>query len=185
MASGRSRNGNGNERCDVDDTLRTNMFRCDIYVSPNMIIGAMDVEARRSMDERVWILWFQSGSLWSDCTLSAQGFMLFEGKRLNPHFFFNVLDGERRSQFDAAFTKLTRDEVRGPWLRMETFEYPSSAELQGITFALIPQLEAKCSSMVRGLSEHQRSCILKRYGMCWVCGDLRKFAKISNILMIS
>lgn len=175
------------ERDDVDEALNANMAvfgqyavqqlsRYDFHLSSNAIVDLMGVEPRRSMDQSA----ARRGSMASDCTLSAQGFVLLEGKRLTPHYFFNVLDEHSRRKVDMVFAKLIRDELRGPRLRMETFEYPSNAELQGITPTLIPQFESQCKtfykmpaplmalgrrSMVRGLSEQQRSGILQRYAM--------------------
>lgn len=111
--------------------------------------------------------------------LSAQGFVLLDGKRLTRHYTLNVLDDDGRRRLDVAFGRLIAAELSGPALRMEVAEYPSGAELQGITPALKTQFEASCKahykmpaplrargrrSMVRGhgLSQRHKSAILER-----------------------
>ena len=180
------------ERDDVDEALTANMavfgqfaaeqlVRYDFHLSSNDIVDLMGVEPRRSMEERSRSLQTHehgaSALSSAECTLSAHGFVLVEGKRLSPHYLFNVLDDERRRRLDVAFAKLIEAELSGPALRMEVAEYPSSAELQGITPTLNAQFEASCKahykmpapirdrgrrSMIHGLSQRHKSAILER-----------------------
>eukprot|EP01083_Nonionella_stella_P087612 243809_1 len=76
-------------------------------------------------------------------TISSQGYVLYDNKRLTPHYYFNVLDDSSRRAIDVSIDKMIRDYLRDE-LDLLEFNYPTARMLKGITPILIDHFEERC-----------------------------------------